>query len=223
MEIDFDRLETCRVFEYDRSLLPNEYLREVESRSYDLRSAVAASGLSIGYPAWNLLYYILYCVLPPDKSEVNIIETGTNVGFSTVVMAQVLKDRRLSSVIHTVDADPLAVSIARATIKKAGLEGFVEFHCGDSVQFLQQYLKKVDVVDFAFLDSDHSAPHVLQEFSLVHPYLAEPYGTVYFDNTCREGVAEALKEIRRRFGGNIVEFPNCSWAPPGNAVWQRER
>jgi hypothetical protein len=33
-------------------------------------------------------------------------------------------------------------------------------------------------------------------------------------------VAEALRRIRAAHGGNLIEFANCSWAPPGNAVWR---
>ena len=26
--------------------------------------------------------------------------------------------------------------------------------------------------------------------------------------------------IRAEYGGSVVEFANCSWSPPGNAIWQ---
>jgi hypothetical protein len=45
-------------------------------------------------------------------------------------------------------------------------------------------------------------------------------GKVYFDNSGRGGVAEALDYLRERHGGNLVTFLNCSSAPPGNTIWQ---
>jgi cephalosporin hydroxylase len=75
-------------------------------------------------------------------------------------------------------------------------------------------------VDFALLDGAHDAEHVLAEFELVHPLVRSCGGKVYFDNTSAGGVAEALRRIGAAHGGNLVEFANCSWAPPGNAIWQ---
>jgi hypothetical protein len=45
--------------------------------------AAVRTGLSMGYPAWNLLYYTLLCSLPPDPV---VAEVGTNLGFSTIVL-----------------------------------------------------------------------------------------------------------------------------------------
>lgn len=33
-------------------------------------------------------------------------------------------------------------------------------------------------------------------------------------------MAKALRHIKAAYGGNLIEFLNCSWAPPGNAIWQ---
>jgi hypothetical protein len=31
----------------------------------------------------------------------------------------------------------------------------------------------------------------------------------------------ALYAIQRRYGGNLINFPNTSWCTPGQALWQR--
>jgi hypothetical protein len=84
-------------------------------------------------------------------------------------------------------------------------------------------MARIPRLDFAFLDGNHEAEHAFREFELIHPKLTSPYSTVYLDNTKELGVAEAIKRIMERFGGNLVEFPNCSWGPPGNAIWQPAR
>jgi hypothetical protein len=230
---DQPRFRTRRRFDYERRLLPNPQLASLEPES--VKDPVAArelSGHTVGYPAWNLLYYSLLCSLPgpepdppslvpnPLPNDVVILETGTNRGLSTIVMAQVIADVGLDAVVHTVDADEEVVAVARSNIEQAGLADRVEFNVGDSREFLAARIADVDHLDFVFLDDDHSCDHVLEEFAIVHPALCARRGTAYFDNTSRGGAAEAIAEIKARYGGNLVRFDNCSWAPPGNAIWQ---
>jgi predicted O-methyltransferase YrrM len=207
------------MFDYDRRLLVNEYLAEQEAATRDLESAIARTGFSLGYPAWNLLYYTLLCSLTRSGSPV-VVETGTNRGFSTIVLAQALRDAGTPSVVRTVDIDPEVVQLAERNLARAGLSDLVRFSVQDSLAFLEALRGEVDRVDFALLDGDHSAEHVLAEFELLRPLVARCGGKVYFDNTSAGGVAEALRRIRAAHGGNLIEFANCSWAPPGNAIWQ---
>ena len=220
MDVDLSGISVKRVFDYDRLRLPNEYLAQVDSQSACLKSSIVASGLSMGYPAWNLLYYTFTCSLPPDTRTVNVVETGTNAGYSTIVLAQALKDRGLSVRVQTVDSDPRAMEVASENVAKAGLSEFVDFHLGDSCEFLRQYVAGHELIHFAFLDSCHEREHVIEEFRIIFRYLKPYHSTVFFDNTSDGGVAEALDIIKKRFGGNLVEFANCSWGPPGNAIWQ---
>lgn len=210
--------DSKRMFDYERRLLPNPYLAELESASPDLQTAVRMTGVSIGYPAWNLLYYSLLCSLPPEDAVV--VETGTNQGFSTIVMAQALKDAGAGAVVSTIDIDPEVVARARENVQKAGLTEYVEFHVGDSLEFLTELVTRRDHVDFAFLDGNHEFRHVVKEFEIIHPKVAACRGKVYFDNTVSGGVADALRRIQATYGGSVVEFLNCSWSPPGNAIWQ---
>lgn len=208
-----------RMFGYDRRLLVNEYLAEQEADTHDLESAIARTGFSLGYPAWNLLYYSLLCSLPRSGQPV-VVETGTNRGFSTIVLAQALRDAGLGSVVRTVDIDPEVVKLAEQNLARAGLSDLVRFSVGDSLEFLRSLRREVDRVDFALLDGAHDAEHVVAEFDLIQPLVASCGGKVYFDNTSAGGVAEALRRIRAAHGGNLIEFANCSWAPPGNVIWQ---
>jgi predicted O-methyltransferase YrrM len=207
-----------RTFDYDRRLLVNPYLAEQEAASHDLRSAMARTGLSVGYPAWNLLYYTLLCSLPP--SDPVVVETGTNQGFSTIVLAQALADAGAGGVVRTVDIDPEVVELAKRHAAQAGVAERIRFEVGDSRDFLARLAGEVDHVDFAFLDGDHRAEAVVAEFERLYPLVAACHGKVYFDNTGSGGVAEALRHIHATHGGNLIQFRNCSWAPPGNAIWQ---
>src|SRR6266542_833803 len=105
---------SARRFDYDRNLLPNEYLAQLESRTGDLKEAVQTTGMSLGYPAWNLLYYSLLCSIP-ERDPV-VVETGTNRGFSSIVMAQALKDSGHPGIVRTVEFDPSLAEVARQNI-----------------------------------------------------------------------------------------------------------
>jgi hypothetical protein len=49
------RFRSYRRFDYDRRLLPSPYLAELEPEGTDLATASTRTGLTVGYPAWNLL------------------------------------------------------------------------------------------------------------------------------------------------------------------------
>jgi predicted O-methyltransferase YrrM len=210
-----------RSFAYDRRLLVNAYLSERESGVQSLPGAMDSTGLSMGYPAWNLLYYSLLCSLP--RSNPVVVETGTNQGFSTIVLAQALIDAGADGVVRTVDIDPEVVALARRHAEQAKVADRIRFEVADSRDFLERLSIEVDHVDFAFLDGDHREEAVVAEFEQLHSLVAACRGKVYFDNTASGGVAKALRHIHATYGGNLVEFPNCSWAPTGNAIWQPKR
>tara|TARA_A100001037_G_scaffold198628_1_gene177681 strand:+ start:909 stop:1106 length:198 start_codon:yes stop_codon:yes gene_type:complete len=65
------------MLDYDRALLPNDRLRELEAGVSDIDGAVARSGYSIGYPGWGMLYHLALCHLDRKKENL-IVETGTN-------------------------------------------------------------------------------------------------------------------------------------------------
>ena len=207
-----------RSFVYDRRLLVNAYLAEREWDIQGLQGAMESTGLSMGYPAWNLLYYSLLCSLP--LSNPVVVETGTNQGFSTIVLAQALIDGGVSGVVRTADIDPEMVALAKRHADQAKVADRIRFEVADSRDFLKRLSTEVDHVDFAFLDGDHRAEAVVAEFGQLHSLVEACRGKVYFDNTAGGGVAAALRQIHATYGGNLVEFPNCSWAPTGNAIWQ---
>jgi precorrin-6B methylase 2 len=225
------RFRSYRRFDYDRRLLPNPYLAELEPEGADLATASGQTGLTVGYPAWNLLYYALFCIPQPDPSvygpvpppitdDLVVVETGTNWGASTIVMAQALKDLGTTAKVRTVDVNESLVEKAKRNVEQAGLIDHVEFYVEDSLAFLARTADEVDRFDFIFIDDDHSAEHVIKELAIVCPKMAQGTGTIYFDNTSGRGVSAALRHLKETYGGNLLTFPNCSFAPPGNAIWQ---
>lgn len=217
----------CRMSEYDRARLVNPVLAELEEGASGQRDWQRRSGLSIGYPAWGLLYHLTLCRLSPTSFNL-VVEVGTNWGVSSIVLAQAIADSPGEGVLRTVEIDPENYQRAKEHLERAGLSSLVEQSLGDSLEQLPKLMAGEHEVAVAFLDGNHEAAQVVREFELVRERLAGD-GIVIFDNTgvSREEreipwVNSALRVIKHRFGGNIINLPFCSWMPPGMSVWQAQ-
>ncbi|MBD3649071.1 MAG: class I SAM-dependent methyltransferase [Pseudomonadales bacterium] len=192
-----------------------------------MEEARLRTGATIGYPGWGVLYHMLLCHLNRDREEV-ILETGTNWGCTTIVLAQALVDAGCDGKVVTVEVDEENASIARRNIEAAKLDSRVELHVGDSQELLPDILGGREGIRFAFLDASHLYGHVMAEFERITPCLTED-ALVMFDNTYR--IAEdgedprvngALHTISERFGGNLINLEFVSWYTPGLAIWQKK-
>lgn len=215
-----------RAFNYRKTLLPNEHLASLEEGVTALDEAQVKTGQTVGYPAWNLLYYCTLSHLAPESENI-IVETGTNFGCSTIILAQALKDSARKGHVYSVEIEEANHNKAKDNINKAGVSEYVSLFRSDSVEFLKRFVKDVNTIRIAFLDGCHEQDHLVKEFELVYPKLTDE-SLVFFDNTYKiadEGedqrVNGGLKIIKKRYGGNLVNFENTSWFTPGLAIWQR--
>lgn len=216
-----------RRYDYDKALLPNKYLASIEEGLSDIEEAKARIGYSIGYPGWNLLYYILLAHLYPDRFNA-IVETGTNWGGTTIMLAQALKDSGHLGRVYTVEIDKNNYDIAQDNFKKAGVTEHIYSVNSDSRDFLKTLKLMCSSVRIALLDASHLFNDVISEFDLIYPLLGDQ-SIVIFDNTYLiaephedQRVNGALKEILQKYGGNLVNFEFVSWYTPGIAIWQKK-
>jgi len=215
-----------RMFDYDRARLPNSHLASLEDGVRTIEEARGRSGATIGYPGWGVIYHLLLAHLDRNRQEI-IIETGTNWGCTTIILAQALADSKCKGRVITFELDPNNVAIARKNIQAAGLEDFVELHVGNSHDLIAPTIKNVAPIRFAFLDASHLHDDVMIEFNLVSPSLADD-ALVLFDNTYPladsgedQRVNGALKTIQSQVGGNLINLEFVSWYTPGLAIWQK--
>lgn len=215
-----------RQFGYDLDRLPNRHLARLEQGVASHKEAEKRSGATIGYPGWGLIYYTLLCHLDRQRYEV-IVETGTNWGCTTIVLAQALVDAGVEGKVITFELDPGNLEVARQNLDAAGLSDRVELHLGDSRTTMPQALEGLSELRFAFLDASHLYADVFAEFEIILPKLS-PDALVLFDNTyCIAEKDEdprvngALAAINERYGGNLVNLEFVSWYTPGLAIWQR--
>ena len=146
---------------------------------------------------------------------------------STIILAQALKDSELKGHVYTEELDEVNYLKEKEKINNAGLSEYVKLFCEDSVDFLERIVMDIVTIRFAFLDSCHDQYHLVKEFELIYPKLIDE-SIVFFDNTYKiahEGedqrVNGALRVIKERFGGNLINFENTSWYTHGQALWQK--
>ncbi|WP_428406964.1 O-methyltransferase [Hyphococcus sp.] len=216
-----------RQYGYDPARVPNAWLAEKDAGVSNITQAEARTGKTIGYPGWLLLYSLLLSHFRPDGENI-IVETGTNVGCSSIMLAQALKDAGVNGKVHTIEIDPQTAEKAKNNFRDAGVSDYIQQYVGDAKAELQKLLPSLPRLRAAFLDGSHDEPDVMREFELVEPRLDDG-ALVFFDNTYEiaeagedRRVNGALREIKKRYGGNIINLEFVSWYTPGFAIWQRD-
>jgi len=215
-----------RIFDYDKKLLPNAHLALLESQVDSTESARDKTGASIGFPGWGILYYLLLSHLDRERDEL-IIETGTNEGCTTIILAQALIDAKCPGKVATIELDPENIEKAKLNFERAGVEARINLHEGSSFDVLPKILSDRKDIRFAFLDASHFIDDVRREFEIVLPHLADD-ALVLFDNTYKiarknedQRVNGFLRSIKDQYGGNLINLEFVSWFTPGLAIWQK--
>ena len=216
-----------RMFEYNKNLLPNSYLADLEEDVHSIEAARKKTGASIGYPGWGLLYHLLISHLDRAREEI-IIETGTNWGSTTIVLAQALIDAGCRGRVITCELDEENIDRAKLNWEAAGVSGHIEFHQGDSIKIVPRALAELTGIRFAFIDASHLYNDVKNEFEIILPKLADD-ALVIFDNTYRitdesedPRVNGFVRDLPQLYGGNLINLEFVSWFTPGLAIWQKQ-
>ena len=124
------------------------------------------------------------------KQPRDILEVGTAVGFSTLLLC---KYGHPEAHITTIEKYEKRIPIAKANFKRAGREKQITLLTGDASELLQ---KLSGSIDFVFMDAAkgqyiHFLPHVLR--------LLAPGGLLVSDNVLQEGdLIESRFAVERR-------------------------
>ncbi len=211
---------------YNTDILPNKHLAKLEQGVNTIEEARKHTGATIGHPGWGLIYHLLLSHLNRDREEI-IIETGTNFGCTTIVLAQALIDAGCKGKVITIELEPENVEIAKSNFVEAGVDSRIDIRCGDSREVLSAVGKEIESTRFAFLDASHLYEDVIFEFETLLPLLSDD-AIVLFDNTYQiadqeedQRVNGALKTIHGQHGGNLINLESVSWFTPGLAIWQK--
>lgn len=119
-----------------------------------------------------------------------ILEVGTAVGYSALLMAQAMPEK---AVITTIERDRLRAELAREHFEQAGLKERIVLMEGDAGEILRDL---TDSYDFIFMDAAkgqylHWLPRILE--------LMEPGAVLFSDNVFQEGdIFESRFAVVRR-------------------------
>lgn len=139
MEYDLTAIVTPYVTDYirEKTVHNNPLLYELEAYARDNKVPIAE-------PETARLVSVLTKLVRPKK----ILEVGTAIGYSAIIMAEGLSD---DGSIMTLEYDENSVAIARENIKRAGLSDRISVIEADAKNYLS-YLDCDESFDMIFLD-----------------------------------------------------------------------
>ncbi|NJO88106.1 MAG: class I SAM-dependent methyltransferase [Chloroflexia bacterium] len=148
-----------------------------------LHTQIVVKKSELNYQHGRLLYSSLRSYISKNiPAYVNIIETGTARGFSSLCMAKALEDANIHGKIITLDVlphhhkmywnciDDLEGKKTRSQLLKNYhhlTEKYIVFHQGNSLTELQKI--QMERIHFAFLDGSHNYYHLMKEFMEIFP------------------------------------------------------
>jgi len=140
-----------------------------------------------------------------------ILEIGTLGGYSTIWLAKALPP---SGRLTSLELDAGRAAIARANIRRAGLEGVVEVRVGPALETLQTLKAEgVPSFDLVFIDADKPNNPRYLEWAVA---LTHPGSIIIGDNVVRDGAVSELSNADpnvvgvRQFLEDIGRHPRLS-------------
>lgn len=116
------------------------------------------------------------------KGAKRILEIGTLGAYSTIWMARGLPD---DGKIVTLELEPRHAEVAKANIKRAGLEQTIEVRTGNALDSLEKMAQAgEEPFDFIFIDADKPSNPQYLKWAL---HFSRPGTVIFGDNVVRDG------------------------------------
>lgn len=168
-----------------------DYIHSLESSQGELLDIIEREALMNRVPIIRRETASLLKTLVSAKRPGHILEIGTAVGYSSLLMCQVMPE---NCRITTIEKFEKRIPAARENFKKAGEEGRVTLLTGDADQLLPGL--KGQIFDLVFMDAAkgqylHWLPMLLD--------LMPPGGVLISDNVLQDGdIVESRFAVERR-------------------------
>ena len=167
----------------------NEYIRKTIKENSgilkEIEEYAALNNIPIVQPEVAKLLSIVARILKPER----ILEIGTAVGYSAILLAYALKP---CGVLDTIEKDEEVFKIAQANIEKAGLKNIINIINGDALDVLKCLDKKYDMI---FLDA---AKGQYCEFLPECIRMLKRGGILFSDNVLYRGMVASDELVKRR-------------------------
>ena len=159
-----------------------EYLKEVE------KEALADSVPIIRRPMQSLISFLLTVKKPKA-----VLEIGTAVGFSSMLMSEYVSD---NTIIDTIEKVPIRIKCAKENFARYEKTERINLFEGDAADVLKELAAEGNKYDFIFMDAAkgqyiHFMPEILR--------LLKPEGILVSDNVLQDGdIIESHFIVTRR-------------------------
>ncbi len=167
----------------------NEYIRNTIQKSEgilkELEEFAKENHVPIVHPEVAKLLQVLGMIKKPTR----ILELGTAIGYSSILLSEILEP---GGKIDTIERYELMVERAKNNIKKAKLEDVINIITGDALEVLKCLNKQYDIV---FLDA---AKGQYPEFLPECLRLLSPSGLLISDNILYKGMIATDDLVVRR-------------------------
>lgn len=174
----------------------------------DIEKFAVEEKVPILLPSAAVLLELLIKLVKPEK----ILEIGTGIGYSTIVMAKAFPDAE----ILTVDSNLKRLKLAKEFFKKADLKNVTVIH-SDAFRLIEDLLAEGEEFDFVFIDSVKSE---YPFFNFKIQALLSERGMAVFDNVLFRGYVCGKSYDEKRYSrtvnllklflNQIKEYPNFS-------------
>jgi predicted O-methyltransferase YrrM len=174
----------------------------------DIEKFAVEEKVPILLPSAAALLELLIKLVKPEK----ILEIGTGIGYSTIVMAKAFPDAE----ILTVDSNLKRLKVAKEFFKKADLKNVTVIH-SDAFGLIEDLLAEGEEFDFVFIDSVKSE---YPFFNFKIQALLSERGMAVFDNVLFRGYVCGKSYDEKRYSrtvnllklflNQIKEYPNFS-------------
>jgi len=120
-----------------------------------------------------------------------IVELGTSVGLTTMYLAAANKKAK----IYTLEGSKEIAEFAKQQFSKNKFEN-IELIEGDFKDTLPALLDKLDIVDFAYIDGNHTKEATINYFMQLLPKCNEHSVLIFDDINWSQGMQEAWQSIK---------------------------
>ena len=188
-----------------------DYIHSLETRNSDILETIEQEALKERVPIIRKEMQSFLKVLLLLKRPKRILEIGTAVAFSAILMSEYTEE---DCIIDTIENYEKRIQKAKENIRCAGKEGRIHLLEGDAMEWMRKLSGPYDVI---FVDAAKAQyPHYMQQF---RTNLAEG-GVFVFDNlnfhgmvedpslTENKGTKQMIKKLRR-FRETLMTDPNC--------------
>jgi len=166
-----------------------KYIQELHNEKIEilneLRKYADFNNIPILQPETEQLIRVLLKIVKPKE----ILEIGTAIGYSSIMMSQNLGDEFR---ITTIEINPQLVDIALKNIKNANLENHIQVIEGDAALVMPHLTKEYDLI---FIDANKSK--YIDYFNMGSKLLKKG-GIIISDNVLFKGMTASDGPVKRR-------------------------